>query len=224
MITRARTTQAAYHGTAVPSVGRDVGFETAASNRRVTIGLGSRRFYIGVQSSHYRRIAKPPQAGSSGFESTALWRAMGYIGCASLALCMVIATGGVLRAAPLVSGYAVVLPIGDKAASPKPRHRAKPRRAAQIMPAVARPPVAAIADAADWSVDPAVDSGDVGLLPVRPDSDVATLPTTNGERAVAVYGPPRREGGKSCRDVSVFVRGTDGKVSMSPSVQCGAAR
>jgi hypothetical protein len=212
----------AYHAPLAPSFGDR--FEATMTNREVMIGLGSRRFQFTMRSSRFHRSARRPRRAGEGYESTALWRVMGYLGCASLALGLVFVSGSVLRAAPPVAAYAVVMPIGDKAAPATPRHKAKPRRAIPVVPTISSAPAAAVTDVTDWSVEPAFDAGDGTLTPTLPSPDVATLPTTNGERAVAVYGPSRRVGGKSCRDVSVFVRGTDNKVSVSPTLQCDAAR
>lgn len=188
-------------------------------SRQVDVGFGSKRFHFTMQSSRFHRSARQADRPRSG---SALWRAMGYFGCASLALGLVFVAGSALRASPPADPYAVVLPIDAKLASIAPRHKAKPRQAVRTKPATPFAPAANAVE--DWSVTPASDTDEAGLGIARPDPDVTTLPTVNGERAVAVYGPRRLIGGKSCRDVSVFVRGSDGKVSVSPASQCGAAR
>lgn len=206
----------AFH-TALSSPGER--FEATMINRQVEVGFGSKRFHFTMRSSRFHRSARGAGNDQPG---SALWRAMGYLGCASLALGLVFVSGSVLRASPPVSQYAVVMPIEAKAVSIAPRHKAKARRLVRIQPVT---PIAPVADAVeDWSVAPASDTGDVVSGIARPEADVATLPTVNGERAVAVYGPLRRIEGKSCRDVSVFVRGADGKVSVSPTTECKAAR
>ncbi|QDZ08400.1 hypothetical protein FPZ24_13735 [Sphingomonas panacisoli] len=203
-----------YHRPLVSSFGD--GFEATMTNRQVEIGFGSKRFHFTMRSSRFHRPAKQENRGQG---ASVLWRAMGYVGCASLALGLVFASGSVLRASPPVAGYEVVMPIDTKVALVKPKHKAKPRpivRAAPITPFTPMP--------YNWAVSPAADSDDTGLAIERPDPDVAALPTVNGERAVAVYGTPRIVGGKSCRDVSVFVRDVEGKVSVSPTTECKAAR
>jgi hypothetical protein len=204
----------AYHNPVASSFGER--FEATTMSRQLRIGIGSRSFHFAMQSTRLHRSSAParPAAGS------ALWRAMGYVGCASLALGVVFVSGSMLRASPPVEAYAVVMPIEAKAALVAPLHKAKPRpavRAKAITPFV---PIVTASD--DWSVAPPSDlnGADPGLA--RPDADVATLPTVNGERAVAVYGATRIVDGKACRDVTVFVRDVDGKVSASPSTACKA--
>lgn len=214
MTTGARTI--AYHRPTASSLGER--FEATMTNHQVTIGLGSRRLHFTVRSSRLRRTVAPLH----DTQGSALWHVMGYLGCASLALGMVFVSGSVLRASPPVDAYAVVMPLDDKAAPATLRHKAKPRRAVQVVPAVSHKPTAAVADDVDWSIKPAVDAGDGTYTPAS--ADVAALPAANGKRAVAVYGPRRTVGGKSCRDVSVFVRGTDNNVSVSPTVECEAGR
>jgi hypothetical protein len=199
-------------------------FEATMTDRRVEIGVGSRRFHFAMRSSRFHRSAAPPPRAGVGYEGSALWRAMGYLGCASLALGLVFVSGSMLRASPPVNPYAIVMPIGDKALPATAAHKAKPRRIAKAVPVIAPAPVAAPAASTDWSADAAFDVGDGTIASLTSSPDIATLPTSNGERAVAVYGPARRIGGKSCRDVSVFVRGSDGKVSVSPATQCDAVR
>lgn len=214
MTTGARTI--AYHAT-LSSFGER--FEATMTNRQVEVGFGSKRFHFTMRSSRFHRSARLAGNGQGG---SALWRAMGYIGCASLALGLVFVSGSVLRASPPLSGYAVVMPIDAKAVPIAPRHKAKPRRLVRIQPVTPIMPVANAIE--DWSVAPASDMDDASAGIARPEPDVATLPTVNGERAVAVYGPSRRVEGKSCRDVSLFVRGADGKVSVSPTTECKAVR
>ncbi|MEO5937416.1 MAG: hypothetical protein ABIQ43_00230 [Sphingomonas sp.] len=194
-------------------------FEATMTNRQVELGFGSKRLHFTMRSSRFHRSARRAADGHGG---SMLWRAMGYIGCASLALGLVVVSGSVLRASPPVAEYAVVMPIAAKLPSVAPRHKAKPRQVVSAKPVTRFAPLQN--PVADWSLAPASDANDANLGIARPDPDVATLPTVNGERAVAVYGPSRSVGGKSCRDVSVFVRGTDGKVSVSPATQCEAAR
>jgi len=210
----------AYHRPLASSFGDR--FEATMTNRQVEIGFGSRRLHFTMQSSRFHRSARPSRQAGDGHGGSALWRAMGYIGCASLALGLVFVAGSALRASPPVAEYAVVMLIDAKFAPVAPRHKAKPRQLVRAKPATPFAPATKAVE--DWSVAPASDADGADLGIVRPDPDVATLPTVNGERAVAVYGPSRRIGGKSCRDVSVFVRGTDGKVSVSPATQCEAAR
>lgn len=194
-------------------------FEATMIDRRVEIGFGSHRLHFAMRSSRFRRSADPRGRTAGG---SVLWRAMGYVGCASLALGFVFVSGSMLRASPPVADYAVVLPIDAKVAAVTPRHKVKSRQLVRAKPVA---PTTAVADSVvDWSVAPATDVGDSSLGIVRPDPDVATLPTVNGERAVAVYGPVRRVGGKSCRDVNVFVRDVDGKVSALPTTECKVAR
>ena len=207
----------AYHRPLASSLGDR--FEATMTNRQVEIGFGAKRFHFTMKSSRLHRSARLDHGGHGG---SIVWRVMGYVGCASLALAMVFVSGSVLRAAPPVDPYAVVMPIDARAMVAAPRHKAKPRHVVRAKPTT---PFAPATDAAeDWSVTPATDMDDTGLGIARPDPDVATLPTVNGERAVAVYGPLRRIGGKSCRDVSVFVRDLDGKVAVSPATECKAAR
>jgi len=216
MTTGARTIT--YHRPLTPSFGER--FDATMTDRQMEIGFGSRRLHFTMRSS---RIHRSTQGAGSDQSGSVVWRAMGYIGCASLALGLVFVSGSVLRASPPVAGYAVVMPIDAKTAIPNPpRHKAKPRQLVRAKPITPLMPVTNAAD--DWSVAPASNIDDAGLSIARPDSDVATLPTTNGERAVAVYGPTRTVGGKSCRDVSVFVRGSDGKVSVAPTTECKVAR
>ena len=195
------------------------GFEAMTTHRQVEIGFGSKRFHFAMRSSRFRRSTRPAGGGNGG---SILWRAMGYVGCASLALGLVFVSGGMLRASSPVDPYAVVMPIDAKVAGVVSKHKARPRQIVRAKPVVPFAPAANIDE--NWSVSPATEAagGDPGIA--RPDPDVATLPTVNGERAVAVYGPSRLVGGKSCRDVSVFVRGTDGKVGVSPTTECKAAR
>ena len=207
----------AYHAPLSPSFGD--GFDATMIDRRMEIGFGSQRFHFAMRSSRFHRSTQRPGRDDGG---SVLWRAMGYVGCASLALGLVFVSGSMLRASPPVDPYAVVMPIDAKAAPVTPRYKAK------VRPVVRAKVVAPAAPAANpfegWSLAPASASDDAAVGIARPDPDVATLPTVNGERAVAVYGPSRSVGGKSCRDVSVFVRGTDGKVSVSPTTKCEAAR
>lgn len=202
-------------------VGASLGerFEATMINRQVEIGFGSKRFHFTIQSSRFHRSARPAVRAHGG---SVVWRAMGYIGCASLALGLVFVSGGVLRASPPLAEYAVVMPIDAKLPPPATQPKAKSRQIVRTKPATPSAPVAN--PIGDWSVTPVSDATDASLGIARPDPDVATLPTVNGERAVAVYGPSRSVGGKSCRDVSVFVRGTDGKVSVSPTSECRAMR
>ncbi|MBS0479978.1 MAG: hypothetical protein JSR79_11850 [Proteobacteria bacterium] len=194
-------------------------FEATMINRRVEIGFGSKRFYFTMRSSRFRRSVAPATIGQGG---SILWRAMGLIGCASLGLGLVFVSGGVLRASPPVVEYAVVVPIDAKPARVPPRARPKARQFVRVKPVTPRAPVTNAVE--DWSVAAPSNTSDAGAGLARPDPDIATLPTVNGERAVAVYGPYRRVGGKSCRDVSLFVRDVDGKVSASPSTQCEGVR
>ncbi len=190
-------------------------FEATMIDRRLEIGFGSKRFHFAMRSSRFHRSTHPDGSGQGG---SMLWRAMGYIGCASLALGLVFVSGSMLRASPPIDPYAVVLPIASKAAPAAPKHRAKPR---SLVRARTTGPVAAGMNRnEDWSVAPPSDADDAATGIARPAPDVATLPTVNGERAVAVYGPTRIVGGKSCRDVNVFVRDVDGKVSASPTTEC----
>lgn len=212
------TNAVAYHRPLISSFGE--GFEATMTDRRMEIGFGSKRFHFAMRSSRFRRSAA---AGGGGRGGSALWRAMGYVGCASLALGVVVLSGSVLRASPPADLYAVTMPIDAKAAPIVPTRKAKPRPIVRARPVAPIPPIMPVLGTADdWSVAPQSDASDAGLAIARPDPDVATLPTVNGERAVAVYGPARIVGGKSCRDVSVFVRDMDGKVSASPTTECKA--
>jgi len=202
-----------YHRPAASSLGDR--FEATMINRQVEIGFGSKRFHFSMRSSRLHRSARPASGGAGG---SFVWRAMGYVGCASLALGIVFVSGSMLRASPPVEPYAVTLPIDAKVAPAAPRHKAKPRPIVRAKPMIT--PLAPLTtSAADWSVA-ASDPDAEGLAAVRPTADVATLPTINGERAVAVYGPMRIVGGKACRDVNVFVRDMDGKISASPTTEC----
>lgn len=205
----------AYHAPIASSLGDR--FEATMVNRQVEIGFGAKRFHFIMRSSKFHRAAKPAVGGAGG---SVLWRAMAYVGCASVALGLVFVSGSMLRASPPVAAYAVTMPIDAKTAPAAPRHKAKPRELVRAK--LTAPIVPMMAPAEDWSVEPPADIGDSAPGLSRPEPDVATLPTVNGERAVAVYGPLRTVGGKSCRDVSVFVRGTDGKVSVSPTTECKA--
>lgn len=206
----------AYHPRLDPSFGER--FAATMIDRRVEIGFGSKRFHFAMRSSRFHRSTQPIGDATGG---SMLWRAMGYVGCASLALGLVFVSGSVLRASPPVAPYAVTLPIDAKSAPVAPRHKAKPRQLVRTKPIVT--PLAPVTDTAgDWSFASDDDGATLGIA--RPASDVATLPTVNGERAVAVYGPTRIVDGKACRDVNVFVRDMDGKVSASPTTECKAAR
>lgn len=193
-------------------------FEATMVNREMEIGFGSKRVHFTMRSSRLRRATGP--SGDRG--GSVLWRAMGYVGCASLALGLIFVSGSMLRASPSVDPYAVVMPIDAKAAPVTPELRAKPRQIVRTKMTTSRVP--ATKAASDWSVEPAPAAEEIYSGIARPEPDVATLPTVNGERAVAVYGPARVVGGKSCRDVSVFLRETDGNVSVSPTTECKAAR
>ena len=210
------TTAIVYHRPVVSSLGER--FEATMTNRQVEIGFGSKRFHFTMRSSRFHRSARQSDNGQG---SSALWRAMGYVGCASLALGVVFVSGSMLRASPPVDPYAVVMPIDAKAVPVAPKHITKPRAIVHAKRLIT-PLLPVTNTAEDWSVAPASDANDAGLGITRPDPDVATLPTVNGERAVAVYGPTRMVGGKECRDVSVFVRDIDGKVSASPTTECKA--
>ena len=85
-------------------------------NRQMEIGFGSKRFHFTMRSSRFHRSARPAGNGQGG---SVLWRAMGYVGCASLALGLVFVSGSVLRASPPVADYAVVMPIDAKIALPR---------------------------------------------------------------------------------------------------------
>lgn len=206
------TNAVVYHRPMASSFGER--FEATMTNRQVEIGFGSKRFNFTMRSSRLHRSARSVGASQGG---SLLWRAMGYVGCASLALGTVVASGSMLRASPPVDPYAVVMPIDAKAAPATPKHKAKPRPVARTKPIALITPLAPVDD---WSVTPVADTNDGNLGLARPDPDVATLPTVNGERAVAVYGPTRIVGGKACRDVNVFVRDVDGKISASPATEC----
>ena len=91
------TTAVLYHRPAVSSLGER--FEATMTNRQVEIGFGSKRLHFTMRSSRLRRSARSTGKGQSG---SMLWRAMGYVGCASVGLGLVFVSGSILRAAPPV--------------------------------------------------------------------------------------------------------------------------
>ncbi|MBN8816679.1 MAG: hypothetical protein J0J06_14675 [Sphingomonas sp.] len=214
------TNAVVYHRPVASSFGER--FEATMTNRQVEIGFGSKQFHFTMRSSRLRRSSRPMGHAAEERGGSMWWRVMGLVGCASLALGLLFVAGGMLKASPPAVDYAVVMPIDAKAMRTAPRAKAKERQIVRTKTIATPTPAPNIVD--DWSVTPASDVEGVGTGIVRPDPDVATLPTINGERAVAVYGPSRSVDGKSCRDVSVFVRDMDGKVSVSPTTECKTAR
>jgi hypothetical protein len=215
------------HGTsaALPSFD-DRDFEATITKRGLAIYLGSRRFYVGMENARYRFSRGQGHAPSDPRESSGIWRRMGYAGSGLLLFCLIFASANMLRASAPASQYSVVIPIPENTASVDPRHSAHARRLARVRIGEPRLPRVEADNAGASLADPqpARSDGDISVGQPDHDADIEDLPAKDGERALEVYGPRRQVGNKSCRDASVFVRGTDGKVSMSPVVRCEPQR
>ena len=197
-------------------------FERTIASRKFAIGFGSKRVYFEFENSRYHWSVGQPRRLLDGRESSRKIGWLGYTGFALLAFGVIFASGNMLRASVPTRQYSVVMPFPAEIVPITPGHKAHTRRPARAGIEGQRPAPAKISNAA--IAEPLIEPSGAGTGQAGPDEDIETLPAKNGERAVAVYGPRRSVGGKSCRDVSLFVRGTDGKVSVSPITRCEPGR